>query len=186
MSDYPRRAASVATALPVLLAMAVLCGCSTPTPFSDGAVDTENTIEARVTEAAREAFGDSLVSAETFAAEGSLQAKVELSVAEVSDTDAFVFLDRMVELAGDSDDVFIDLMLHQNDGTADVAGLIWYRDAGLLYQQQTRFETWDWPAEYESYVQSMAKGMTESAISAVAAGERPIPEFVAPEWPPQE
>ncbi|MBN1153151.1 MAG: hypothetical protein JXA58_08065 [Dehalococcoidia bacterium] len=186
MSDHPRRAVSVATALPVLLAMSVLCGCSMPTTSSNVAMDTENTIESRVTEAAREAFGDSLVSAETFASEGSLQAKVELSVTEVSDTRAFAFLDRMVELAGDSDDVFIDLMLHQNDGTADVAGLIWYRDEGLLYRQQTRLETWDWPVEYESYVQSMAKGMTESAISAVVAGESAIPEFVAPEWPPQE
>jgi len=179
MSGY-RPGAAALSALLLLLAASCLCGCKPTASSSSVATINESAIEDQVADAAGEAFGESLVSIRTSTPEGSIQAMVELSVSEVSDEDAFIFLDQMVGLAGD-DDVFFDIMLHQDDGTASMEGMTWYRNEELLYRDQARFETWTWPEAYESYIYAMAEDITESSIAAVAAGEDEIPQFVAPE-----
>ena len=158
------------TILSCLLAIAMACslaGCD------------EGGFEGRIRSAARDTFGERLVSVEAHETPEpyeSAQVQVALSSETVEPRDAFVMLNAIIS-ASESEHAYFSALLQQPDGTADVRGFHWVASDSRVERFDTRFETWQWPSAWDLVYDARADGMTAEVIAAVARGEIPPPEF---------
>lgn len=132
----------------------------------------------RIRSAARDTFGERLVSVEAHETPEpykSVQVQVALSSSTLEPLDAFVMLDAIVSITG-SERAYLSTLLQQPDGTALVEGFLWTSGDSRVQHYAARFDTWQWPSAWDIAFDSYSDGVTAEVIGAVARGEAPLPE----------
>ncbi|MBS3957331.1 MAG: hypothetical protein KGZ40_07360 [Clostridiales bacterium] len=164
------RSDSPSAALALLLSIAIAATLSIP-------VGCTQDSEQRVRSAAAGAFGDELLSVEANESKDALSVSIALKSSRLDDQNAFIMLDAMAGTASQNGDIWLSVLLRQDDGTSIVEGFQWERDLFTMSRFRSRLATWEWPDAWDFAYYATAEGITEQEIAAVARGDTSIPEF---------